>query len=231
MTETIHLCDLWEHIIAKVFKHDPKSELGLTLKEWVIFNKLENFNSILNYTIDDLTPSGNLCYMDQHGDILHQTPLKEFFNLNWYIQHLMDKSEHENENPLNHENWMKQPNWKFMKYVIHHKHSMTPEQLKQKPFKESFKIQHEKLDTEEGESNEEENESTTSSEKSEQDSESDTSNEDEKETNTTETLQVHHGMNETTHDEENASEAEDDTSEENSLYEIESHLVNGEQTK
>ena len=38
-------------------------------------------------------------------------------------------------------------------------------------------------------------------------------------------------MNETTHDEENASEAEDNTSEENSVYEIESHLVNGEQNK
>ena len=38
-------------------------------------------------------------------------------------------------------------------------------------------------------------------------------------------------MNETTHDEENPSQAEDDTSEENSLYEIESHLVNGEQNE
>ena len=38
-------------------------------------------------------------------------------------------------------------------------------------------------------------------------------------------------MNETTHDEGNASEAENDTSEENSVYEIESHLVNGEQNK
>ena len=40
---------------------------------------------------------------------------------------------------------MKQTNRKFIKYVIHHKHSMTPENLKQKPFKESFKIQHEKF--------------------------------------------------------------------------------------
>ena len=32
---------------------------------------------------------------------------------------------------------------------------MTPEQLKQKPFEEFFKKQHEKLHTEEGESNEE----------------------------------------------------------------------------
>ena len=126
---------------------------------------------------------------------------------------------------------MKQPNWKFIKYVIHHKHSMTPEQLKQKPFEEIFKKQHEKLDTEEGELNEWEEESTTSSEKSERDSESDTSTEDEEEPNTTETPQVHNVLNNTTHDEDNSSEAEDDTSEQNSVYEIDSHLVNGEQNE
>ena len=69
---------------------------------------------------------------------------------------------------------MKQTNWKLIKYVTHHKHSMTPEQLKQKPFKENIKVRHEKLDSEEGESNEEEEKFTTSSEMSEQDSESDT---------------------------------------------------------
>ena len=125
-------------------------------KQWIILNKLENFSSILNCTIDDYTPSGNLSYLNQHGEILHQRPMKEVFNLRWYIQHLMDESEHENDNPLNHENWMKQTNWKFIKYVIHHRLSMTPKQLKQKPFEEIFKKQHEKLDTEEGESNEEE---------------------------------------------------------------------------
>ena len=38
-------------------------------------------------------------------------------------------------------------------------------------------------------------------------------------------------MNETTHDEETPSESEDNTSEENSVYEIESHLVNREQNE
>ena len=144
----------------------------------------------------------------------------------------MDENEDEAENPLNHDSWIKQTNWKYIKCVIHHRHSMTPVQLlKQKPFQQIFKKQHEKLDTEEQESNEEENDSTTSSQQSEQESESDTSTEDEQETNTTETLQVHHGMNETTHDEENPSEAEDDTSEQTSVYEIESHLLNGKQNE
>ena len=57
MTDTNHLCDLWEHTIAKVFKHDSKSQIGLMLKQWIKFNKLEDFNSILNYTINDFTPS------------------------------------------------------------------------------------------------------------------------------------------------------------------------------
>ena len=151
----------------------------------------------------------NLCYMNQHGDILHWTPLKEVFNLRWYIQHLMDQSEDEAENRLSEENWMKQTNWKLIKYVIHHKH--------------------ENLDTEEGESNEDEEETSTSSNIPEQDSESDTSTEDEEESNTTETLQVHHGMNETTHDEENSSEAEDDTLEDENGAEMQTYENNGEQ--
>ena len=28
MTDTNHLCDLWEHTIAKGFKHDSKSQIG-----------------------------------------------------------------------------------------------------------------------------------------------------------------------------------------------------------
>ena len=119
----------------------------------------------------------------------------------------MDENDDEPKTPLSEENWIKQTKWRFIKHVIHHRHSMTPEQLKQKPFEEIINKQHEKLDTKEGELNEEEEESTTSSEKSEPSSESDTSTEDEEETNTTQTLQVHHSMNETTHDEENSSEA------------------------
>ena len=231
MTESNHLCDLWEHTIVKVFKHDSKSKLGLMLKQWIIFNKLENFNSILNYTIDDFTPSGNLSCMNQHGEILYHTPLREVLNLRCYIQHLMDETEGQHENPLSEENWMKQNNWKFIKYIIHHRHPMTPEQLKQKPFEEIFKNQHEKVDTEKGESNEEEQKSTTSSDKSEQNSESDITYEDEEEINATETHQVHNVLNETIHDEENSSEAEDDTSEDENVTEMQTCGNNGEQNK
>ena len=81
------------------------------LKQTIKFNKLENFNSILNYTIDDYTPCGNLSYINEHGDILYQTPIYEVFNLRCYIQqHLMDKIKNEAKNPLSEENWIKQTN-------------------------------------------------------------------------------------------------------------------------
>ena len=47
------------HTIAKIFKHEAESKSSTMTKEWVVYNKLENFNSLLNYTIDDFTPSGN----------------------------------------------------------------------------------------------------------------------------------------------------------------------------
>ena len=48
MTDTIHLSDLWEHTITKIFKHDPKYKVDHMIRQWVIYNKLEDFNSLLN---------------------------------------------------------------------------------------------------------------------------------------------------------------------------------------
>ena len=151
---------------------------------------------------------------------MHQTPLHELFNLRWYIQHLIDESGDELENPLHEENWMKQTNWKFIKYVTHYKHSMTPEQLKKKPFKPIIKIGHEKLDTEEGESNTDEEEYNISSEMSEEDSESDTTADDTQESKPTETVQDHNVCNQSTHDENDSYEH---------VTDIEPYKENGEQ--
>ena len=242
MTESNHLCDLWEHAIAKGFKHDSKSKLGLMFKQWIIFNKLENFNSILNYPFDDVTPSGNLCYMNKHGDILPYTPMKKLFNLRWCIQDLMDESEDETQNPLTEENWMKHHNCKFIKYVIHNRDPMTPEQLKQKPFEEIFKNQHEKVDTDEGESTKVQEEFTTSeeltqdeystfSDMSKQNSKSDINVDDTQHpenSHTSETLQIHNTYNTTMRDKHDLIHDEYDTSEDENITEIETSEDYGE---
>ena len=54
------------------------------LKEWLVFNKLEDFNSLLKYTDDDFTPIKNLCNVNEYGEMLPTTPsgpkyLQHFF--------------------------------------------------------------------------------------------------------------------------------------------------------
>ena len=75
----------------KILNHDMQSKIGNMIKEWDIFNKLEDFNSLLKYTDDDFTPTGKLCYINEDGDKLHREPMKEFYNPRWLIQHLIDQ--------------------------------------------------------------------------------------------------------------------------------------------
>ena len=111
---------------------------------------------------------------------------------------------------------------------------MTPEQLKQKPFEEIFKNQHEILDTDEGESIEEEEKFTTSeeltedeysifSDMSKQDSESDINVHDtqHQENSYTPELQIHSTYNTTTHDRDDLIHDEYHTSGNENTIEIE----------
>ena len=175
MQETIHLSDLWEHTITKIFKLDPKYEVDQNIRQWVIYNKLEDLNSLMNYTDEDFKPfgGGKLSYYKENGDsvvkMIPTTPLQMLENLRWYIQHLINGSgylydDDESKYPLSKDKWMLQTNGKFMKYVIFTLHRMTPEQMKMNPIKPIIKLKtNEELDKEEGESIIDEEESTETS--------------------------------------------------------------------
>ena len=249
MQESIHLSDLWEHTITKIFKHDAKSDIGIMLRQWVIHNKLEDFDSLLKYTDEDLIPHGvgNLSFHKENGDsvlkMMSHTPLQGLISLRWYIQHLIHESgylyDHDESNyPLSEDKWMLQTHGKFMKYVFYTLHRMTPEQMKMNPIKPIIKLKtNEELDKEEGEfiideqeytiSNKDEEEYSTFSHMSKQDSEFDINvddTQDEQKTNTLETLQ----NNTTMHDKDNLIHDEYDTSENKNINEIETYEDFGE---
>ena len=52
--------------------------MGNMINEWVVFNILEDFNSLLKYTDDDFTPTGKLCYINDNGEKLHRKLVEEF---------------------------------------------------------------------------------------------------------------------------------------------------------
>ena len=254
MAENIELSCVRDHTIIKILNHDIQSKIGNMIKEWVIFNKLEDFNSLLEYTDDDFTTTGKLCYMNENGEKLYRKLMKQFFNLRWYIQHLVDEYEYQygdNEwtNPLHESNWTYRTNKQFMKYVNFTLKEMTPEQMKMNPIKPIIKVNtNEVLDTEEGESNsdeqkstisiEEEAECTTSEELTEDeysrfsdmsklDSESDINvhdTQDEQNSYTPETLQ----NNTTMHDIDDLIHDENNTSEDENIIEIETFEHYGE---
>ena len=68
MSENIKLSYVWDHTISKILLHDLNSRMGNMIKEWVVFNKLEDINSLLKYTDDDVTPTGKLCYINENGE-------------------------------------------------------------------------------------------------------------------------------------------------------------------
>ena len=246
MSENIELSYVWDHTISKILLHDLNSKMGNMIKEWVVFNKLEDFNSLLEYTDDDFTSTGKFCYINENGEKLHRKLMKEFFNLRWYIQHLVDEYEYQygdNEwtNPLQESNWTCRTNKQFMKYVNFTLKEMTPEQMKMNPIKPIIKVKtNEKLDTEVGESNSDEQESTISikeegeystfSDMSKQDSETDI-NVDEtqyQENPQTPELQIHNTYNTTMHDKDNLIHDENNTSEDENIIEIETYEDYGE---
>ena len=78
MSENIKLSDVWDHTISKTLLHDLNSKMGNMIKEWVVFNKLEDINSLLKYTDDDFTPTGKLCYINENGEKFLRKLMKEF---------------------------------------------------------------------------------------------------------------------------------------------------------
>ena len=82
MSENIELSYVWDRTIITILNHDIQSKMGNMIKEWVVFNKLEDFNSLLEYTDDDFTPTGKFSYINENGEKLYRKLMKEFYNLN-----------------------------------------------------------------------------------------------------------------------------------------------------
>ena len=131
----------------------------------------------------------------------------------------------ESNYPLGEDKWMLQTHGKSMKYVLFTLHRMTPEQMKLNPIKPIIKVEtNEELDTEEGESiiDEEESAETPQELSEEENSTSDIYIEDQEDSKSIETSQVHNVLNKSIPNKVDSHTVEDVT-------EIELPKENGEQ--
>ena len=124
----LHLSTIWEHTLTEIQNHDNKTEVGIIMRAWVKHNKLEDMSDLQIYDQNDHTPTGTLCHYKETAEaeetkIMPNTPLKELYNLYRYIQHLILKSEFDDDdndfdNPLHEGNQLLQTRGKYMKFVI-----------------------------------------------------------------------------------------------------------------
>ena len=104
------------------------------MRSWVKHNNLEDMSDLLIYDLNDFTPGGTLCHYKETAEaeetkLMPNTPLKELYNLYWYIQHLILESEFNYDDdefdPLDEGNWLLQTRGKYMKFVIYHSSTAT----------------------------------------------------------------------------------------------------------
>ena len=135
MPSIINLSPIWEHTLTEVLNHGNKKEMGIIMRSWVKHNNLEDMSDILIYDLNDFTPGRTLCHYKETAEaeetkLMPNTPLREFYNLYRYIQHLIleskfDYDDEEFDNPLDEGNWLLQARGKYMKFVIYHSSTAT----------------------------------------------------------------------------------------------------------
>ena len=123
-----YLNPTWEHTLTEILNHDPKTQMGITMRAWGEDNDMTDFTSMLTYTADKFTPTGSHCYYKDKVDT--ETPtmmstylLQELYNIRRYITHVMNESDYDQDDPdfdhpLSKHNWLSHVRGKFMKYVI-----------------------------------------------------------------------------------------------------------------
>ena len=124
----LFLSPIWEHTLTEILNHGNKTEVGIIMRSWVKDNNLEDMNDLLIHDPNDFTPTGILSQYKVPAEAeetkpMPLTPLKELYNFNRYIQHLILESEfeyddEEYDNPLDEANWFLQTRGKYMKFVI-----------------------------------------------------------------------------------------------------------------
>ena len=63
----------WEHSLTNLLGHDPTSEPGIALRQWVLFQGVENILDLLSWEEDELKamPDQQVFSLDDHGQGLY----------------------------------------------------------------------------------------------------------------------------------------------------------------
>ena len=82
----------WEHSITNLLGHDPTSEPGIALRQWIHHQGVENILDLLSWEEDELKaiPAQQVFTLDDHGQgsYLRINQTKQICGLITYIKHV-----------------------------------------------------------------------------------------------------------------------------------------------
>ena len=91
--KNIRVSTLWEHSITNLLGHDPTSEPGIALRQWVHFQGVENILDLLSLEEDDLKTisAQQVLTLDDHGQgsYLRTNQTKQIYGLITYMKHVL----------------------------------------------------------------------------------------------------------------------------------------------
>ena len=107
MTFEIKLIDICEHTLSNILKQGPNTEIGIIIRLWVIFHQFVDFITFLQSSFVDFTPLGTFNTYKESTDAkielkVPSTPLKQIYNLRRYTQYVINQSDYDVDDQLNH---------------------------------------------------------------------------------------------------------------------------------
>ena len=90
--EIPRLSPVWEHSLTTLLGHDPTSEPGMALRQWVDFQGVHYILDLLSWDQEELktTPAQQVYSLDDHGQglYLRTSQIKQICGLITYMKHL-----------------------------------------------------------------------------------------------------------------------------------------------
>ena len=83
---------LWEHSLTPLLAHDPTSDRGIALRQWVHFQGVHNILDLLSWDQEELkaVPAQQVYSLDDHGQglYLRTDQIKQMCGLITYMKHV-----------------------------------------------------------------------------------------------------------------------------------------------
>ena len=126
--QNIRVSTQWEHSIINLLGHEPTTEPGIALRQWVNHQGIENHVDLLSWEEDEIkaNPTQQVFSLDDHGQgsYLRTNQTKQIGGLITYMKHVFSENMSEQVRPdpfhiFSPEEWSQQTSTMMRTFLVH----------------------------------------------------------------------------------------------------------------